>query len=215
MTELVSISSNASAKETTANENFEAASPAGAFGNKHTTTTGVTYGYYGGVLNVDGTLTVVADGTVGLQANNTNYVQMTRSGTVVSSTGGFQAGTIPLAVVVTNTSSAIATISDRRLWCQPPPALYTSVRTVTMTSSSYTMTENDWRGELLWVVGSAGALIVPTVPRRYGVINNCALQTLVKTSAGSGITIAASRAADVTCTGSHVFRMTADATYAT
>lgn len=216
MTTLAQISANQSQKEVTANENFGAVSPSGAFGKKHTTTTlsgGLTFGFYGGILNIDGTLTAVSDGTVALTTNATNYVQMDRVGTVTSTTGGFQPGYIPLHEIVTNASSAISSYADRRLWAAPPPPVFTAVGTVTMTSSSHTMTAADWRNEVCWVVGSAGALIVPTVKKRYGIINNCALQTLVKTSAGSGITIAASRAADVVCDGTHVRRLTADSTY--
>lgn len=216
MTTLVQISANQSAKEITANENLTAVAIAGAFGKKHTTTTlsgGLTFGFYGGVINVDGTLTAVSDGTVSLQAAGTNYVQRDRVGTVTTTTNGFNPGFIPLWEIATSASSAITGYTDRRTDVHPQPSVYTSVGTVSMTSSSYTMTAVEWRNEIVWVIGSAGALIVPTVKKRYGVTNNCAAQTLVKTSAGSGIVIAASRHAIVYCNGTHVMRETADSTY--
>lgn len=216
MTTLVQISANQAAKEVTANENFTAVGQAGAFGKKHTTTTlsgGLTFGYYGATLNIDGTLTVVSDGTIALTNNGTNYVQRDRAGTVANTTGGFQPGMIPLWEIVTSVQSAIQSYTDRRSDVHPQPSMFTAVGTVTMTSSSYTMSATDWRNEVCWVVGSAGALIVPTVKKRYGIVNNCALVTLVKTAAGSGISIAASRVADVFCDGTHVRRVTADSTY--
>lgn len=216
MTTLVQISANQSAKEVTANENLTAVSIAGAFGKKHTTTTlsgGLTFGYYGGTINVDGTLTAVSDGTVALQAAGTNYVQRDRVGTVTTTTAGFVPGYIPLWEITTSANSAITGYTDRRTDVHPQPSVHTNIGTVSMTSSSYTMSAAEWRNDILWVVGSAGALIVPTVKKRYGVTNNCALQTLVKTSAGSGIVIAASRHALVYCDGTHVRRETADSTY--
>lgn len=216
MTTLVQMSPNQSQKEVTANENFTAVSQAGAFGKKHTTTTlsgGLTFGYYGATLNIDGTLTVVSDGTVSLQSAGTNYIQRDRVGTVTSTTGGYVAGLIPLWEIVTSANSAITSYTDRRSDVHPQPSMFTAVGTVTMTSSSYTMSATDWRNEVCWVVGSAGALVVPTVKKRYGITNNCALATLVKTAAGSGISIAASRHANVYCDGTHVRRETADSTY--
>lgn len=66
------------------NENFKAVSPAAAFGIKDATTTGLTLGYYGGIL--DGVS--YADGTHALTASTTRYVVAARaSGTVSSATG--------------------------------------------------------------------------------------------------------------------------------
>lgn len=66
------------------NENFKAVSPAAAFGIKDSTTTGLTLGYYGGIL--DGVS--YSDGTHALTASTTRYVVAARaSGTVSSATG--------------------------------------------------------------------------------------------------------------------------------
>jgi hypothetical protein len=65
------------------NENFAATSPAALFAQKASTTTGLTLGYYGGIL--DGVS--YADGTHLLTASTTRYVVVQRStGTVSSST---------------------------------------------------------------------------------------------------------------------------------
>jgi len=62
-------------------ENFEATSPAALFSRKKSTTTGLTLGYYGGIL--DGVS--YADGTHLLTASTTRYVVAARATGVVSS----------------------------------------------------------------------------------------------------------------------------------
>jgi hypothetical protein len=62
------------------NENFETVSAAGIYGKKHTTTSGLTWGFYGGRYNGN----TVADGTVTLTDDATNYLVILRSTGVVS-----------------------------------------------------------------------------------------------------------------------------------
>jgi hypothetical protein len=84
------------------------------FSNKASTTTGLTYGYYGGLTRADNAVVAVADGTVALTASNTNYVELDAvSGTVSRNTVGFTAGRIPMAQVVTG-GSTITSITDKR-----------------------------------------------------------------------------------------------------
>jgi len=221
MTTLVQISANQTQKETTANENFTAVQQAGAFGKKHTTTTlsgGLTFGYYGATLNVDGTLTVVADGTLSLQTATTNYIQRNRAGTVTSTTAGFVAGFIPLWEVVTNASSAISSYTDRRSDVHPQPSMHTNVLSRALSDADYTLVAADWGNEVLRLSGTLTAqrnVTVPTVKKQYGIVNATAQTLVVKTSAGSGISIAASRAAIVLCDGTHVIRLTGDTTFTT
>lgn len=66
------------------NENFRAVSPAALFSKKDSTTTGLTLGYYGGIL--DGVS--YADGTHALTASTTRYVVVARATGVVSSSTG-------------------------------------------------------------------------------------------------------------------------------
>ncbi|MHB1024051.1 MAG: hypothetical protein ACYC0Z_16805, partial [Acidobacteriaceae bacterium] len=60
-------------KEITANALFDAASPATLFGRRQSTTSGLTWGYYGGTVNNAGTLISIANGTLTLAASTTNY----------------------------------------------------------------------------------------------------------------------------------------------
>ncbi len=84
-----------------------------AFGENPATTTGLTWGYYGGVVDNNGTPTTVAAGTVALTASATNYVSVTQAGAVVVSTAGWTAGAYPLRTLVTNTTSITSDTDSR------------------------------------------------------------------------------------------------------
>lgn len=84
------------------------------WGTNETTTINLTYGYYGGAGWNGTTYVSVANGTVALTANQTNYVQRTLAGVVSVSTSGWTAGLIPMCVATTN-ASAIITLIDQRV----------------------------------------------------------------------------------------------------
>ena len=75
-------------KEVTANAMSDAASPATVYGRRASTTTGLTWGYYGGNIVTSDDLTVqVSNSTVGLSASSTVYVVAAKStGAVTTST---------------------------------------------------------------------------------------------------------------------------------
>jgi hypothetical protein len=96
------------------NENFAAVSPAALFAQKASTTTGLTLGYYGGIL--DGVS--YADGTHLLTASTTRYVVAARATGVVSSATGTtnwndQTNYLRMGVAVVGTST-ITTWTDWR-----------------------------------------------------------------------------------------------------
>lgn len=71
-------------KEVTANAFFDAASQAATFARRASTSTGLTWGYYGGnFTKPDGTMVQVANGTLTLTASATNYITVLRSTGVV------------------------------------------------------------------------------------------------------------------------------------
>ena len=122
MTTLTQISSGQSQKEVTANGNFDAVSPAGLFGRRAASTSGLTWGYFGGMIDLDGTPTTLADGTVTLRASVTEYVELMRRVTtsktitavsiaadaVITSTAhGYQPGDIVYISGVSGTVSAV------------------------------------------------------------------------------------------------------------
>lgn len=84
-----------------------------AFANDPNTTTGLTYGYFGGNIYVDGANSLIPGGTLALTASATNYIQRTAAGAISANTTGFTQWAIPMATVVT-TASAITSIADDR-----------------------------------------------------------------------------------------------------
>lgn len=68
------INASQAQKEVTANALLDAASTAITFGRRASTSTGLTFGVYGGVKDVGGVLTQIANQTVNLTASTTNYV---------------------------------------------------------------------------------------------------------------------------------------------
>lgn len=88
------------------------------FQRRASTTTAITWGYHGGTMMVDGVLTTIANSTVNLTNNSTNYIEATRTGTVSANTTAFTAGRIPLYEAVT-ASNVITGYTDRRPWTQP------------------------------------------------------------------------------------------------
>jgi hypothetical protein len=113
-TNLDLISSSQAQKEITANALFDAASPAMLFGRRASTTAGLSWGYYGGTLNVSGTPTSISNGTVALTASATNYLEATAAGVVSANTSAFTAGRIPLYTIITGTST-VTSYGDKRI----------------------------------------------------------------------------------------------------
>jgi hypothetical protein len=115
------ISASQAAKEVTANGLFDSFSPASQFGRRASTCVGLTWGYYGGVVDISGTPTTIANGTVTLTASTTNYVKRSGAGvvSVVTSApsgwpGPLSAGVVALYTVVTG-SSTVTSWTDHRL----------------------------------------------------------------------------------------------------
>jgi len=104
-TNLPTVSASQASKEVTVNALFDAHSPASLFGRNAVTTSALTWGYLGGCLNVAGTPTQIANGTVSLTGSATNYVEATTAGVVSANTSAFTAGRLRLYTVVCGASS--------------------------------------------------------------------------------------------------------------
>lgn len=84
-TNIDTIAQSQASKEVTANAFFDAASQATTYGRRASTSSGLTWGYYGGnVTRSDGTLVQVANGTLSLTANQTNYIVAAKATGAVS-----------------------------------------------------------------------------------------------------------------------------------
>lgn len=197
-------------KEITANAYFDAASPATSFGRRQSTSSGLTWGYYGATLTVDGVLTQIANSTVALTASTTNYVEATRAGVVSKNTTGFTAGNIPLYSVVTG-ASTVTSYTDYRLQAVP----YTGRLAKAMSDANTTLTAAESRNQIIEFTGTLTAarnIVVPLAAQQWTVFNNTTggfgLQFIGAT--GTGITVAAGKRAIVYSDGTNVVRATAD-----
>lgn len=198
-------------KETTANELFDAGSPATLFGRRATTCTGLTWGYYGGDLEVDGVLTAVANGTLTLAASSTNYVEATRAGVVSSNTTGFTAGRIPLYTVVTGASTVTSYSDLRAPW---RPGYLTHDVSVAVTTADVTLTAAQARARYLTTTGVLTGNRAVIVPDRWeGIVycnNTGAFTTTFKTAGGAGVVVAQTKRALLYADGTNVVRITPD-----
>lgn len=114
-THLDTISSAQSQKEVTANELFDAGSPAMTLGRRADTTSGLTWGYFGGTVTLDdGSLLQIANGTKTLTNTATNYLELdTSDGSVDVNAVGWTAGKTRLYAIVA-VSGAVSGYTDWR-----------------------------------------------------------------------------------------------------
>lgn len=199
-------------KEITANAFFDAASPATAFGRRQSTTSGLTWGYYGANLGVDGVLTQIANGTVALSASATNYVEATRAGVVSNNTSGFTAGSIPLYTIVAG-ASTVTSYTDHRIQITPPHVQGRLVKA--MADANQTLTAAEARCDILEATGALTALrnlVVPLGARQWTVFANVTggFGVRVIGATGTGTTIADGKRALVYADGTNIVRATAD-----
>lgn len=116
-THLDELSSGQSQKEVTANDLFDALSPGAVGGRRASTTSGLTWGWYGGTVTLPGGVLYQLDnGTLTLTDEATNYLQLDTDGSpiqVVKSTSGWQAGLARL-YEVTVSGGAVTNYLDWR-----------------------------------------------------------------------------------------------------
>lgn len=208
---LDTIDTNQSSKEVTANNLFEALSPASLFGCDAANTSGLTFGYYGGIMYVDGVLTTISTATVGLTNNATNYVEATAAGAVSVNTTGFTAGRIPLYTIVT-VSSAISSVTPARAH------LFLGHETQgqlakALSDANTTLTAAEARPLILTFSGTLTTtrnVVLPLTKRIWYVYNgtNQSLQFIGAT--GTGITVATTKRAIIASDGTNIVRFGAD-----
>lgn len=110
---LQTITSSQASPEVPVNENFESLAIAALFGKRQPVTLGLVWGYWGGLYNG----TTVADGTVTLANNATNYVVVNRftgAVSVASTTTNWADSAYARLYKVTTVSSAVTAVVDHR-----------------------------------------------------------------------------------------------------
>ena len=102
-----------SQKDVSANTLFDAASPSMVYGRRASTTTLLTWGYYGGAIVIAGVVTIIPNATLALTASTTNYVEVSSAGVVSRNSVGFTAGRTPLYRVITGATTVTAYYDHR------------------------------------------------------------------------------------------------------
>jgi len=208
---LDTISASQASKEVTANAMHDAASPAMLFGRRASTTSALTWGYYGGGMWVDGVLTAIANGTVALTGSTTNYVEATRAGVVSKNTTGFTAGSIPLYTIVTGVST-VTSYTDHRITNIP---LTGRLSKSVAGSGSVTLTSAEAANQVLNFTGiltGNKTVVVPNGPQVWHVFNNTtgSFSLTIKTSAGTGIDVVQTKAVTLEADGTNVVTCNTD-----
>ena len=177
------ISSSQASKEVTANGLFDAMTPSGIFGRHDTTTSGLTWGFYGGYFAGN----AIANGTITLTNNATNYVEADSSGVVHTNTTAFTSGRVKLYSIVT-ASGAVTGYTDYRETgiaasvtaggtvtsvALSAPAEFTVSGSPVTTSGTLTFSKANQSVNLVYAGPATGAAAAPTfralVPADYPV----------------------------------------------
>jgi hypothetical protein len=189
--------------------------PSFPFCFKEATTAGLTLGYFGGQLSVNGVLTTIADGTIALNGSSTNYVEHTAAGVVSKNTTGFSADKFPIAEVVCDAGS-ITGYTDRR---NANSLLIPGRVTFSVAGGVGTtvLTAAQWANDVIEFTGALTGnrtIEVPTAVSRGKIIRNNtsgAFTLTVKTNAGTGKAVTQGKRAVVFCDGTNVELATDDA----
>ena len=200
-------------KELTANNFFNAVSPAALFARRESLCSALNWYYYGGYMFVDGSLVSIANNTspLVLTAGSNNYIEATRAGVVSTNTTAFTPGSIPLYLAVTG-ASTVTSHTDYRNFVQPE--FLTSKVSVAVTSADVTLDGPQSRVSYLTTTGVLTNNRNVVVPNDwYGVVfcnNTGAYTTTFKTSGGTGVVVAQTKRAILLADGTNVVRITAD-----
>lgn len=171
-TNLDQILSSQANKEAGVNAYFDATSPATNFGRRASTTTGLTWGYYGATILVAGVPTQFANGTLALSNNTTNYVYQVAGvvAKVTSAPTGWPgpitsiAGAVALYSVVT-VSSLVTQYTDYRLSTGAAGPAGAANEAWTVLTDAATVTPDCLSGtahNFYWVIGGNRTLANPS-----------------------------------------------------
>lgn len=205
------ISASHVSAEVPINENFVNVLWAEIFARNPLTTTGLTWGYVGGQIPINGVMTTIAAGTVTL-TNATNYVGLSQAGAVVVTATTPNPLHAPLYTVVAS-AGVVSSYTDTRSAGLLARHCH-GIGTQAMADANQTITQALALCDTLVTTGALTGtrnLVVPLVRRRWFVRNTCTGGSVqVIGASGTGITIAAGTAAIVECDGTNVNRVTAD-----
>jgi len=198
---------------TKANALFDASAPVAIYAKKYATTSGLTIGYHGGKISVNGVVTVISDGTVTLTASTTNYIEANpETGAVTNNTTAYTPGYWRIGRAVTGAATITTWYDDRFLNFAQQTRMLTKAFP---TDANYTALAAEVDVDVInitaGVVTATRDFIVPIAfPKMWVVINNAAQSVRIIGPTGTGITIATAKTAIVIADGTNVRRITAD-----
>lgn len=149
-TNLDDLQVNQAGKEETVNALFDAMSPSALYGRREDTTMALTWGYYGGNVLIGDVTFPIANGTLTLTNNTTNYVEMSKTdGSVSVNTTGWTTGKQKLYSIVT-ASNLVTQYTDYRAFLKIagsdsytlPPATTSFLGGVTVDGTTITVDAN-------------------------------------------------------------------------
>lgn len=196
-----------------ANALFDACAPVAIYGKKYATTTGLTLGYHGGKIPINGVVTTIFDGTIALTASSTNYIEANPlTGAVTKSVTAYTTGYWRIGRAVTGTASITTWHDDRFLNFAKQASLLVKAFP---TDANYTLTAAEADVDVIsitaGVITTTRDFIVPiSFPKLWTVINKTAQSVRIIGVTGTGITIATLKTAIVMADGTNVVRVTAD-----
>jgi len=197
-------------KEATVNEIFNAISQT-AFGGRKQSSSGLSWDYFGGRIDVDGVSITIANGTLTLTASTTNYVESTRAGVVSKNTTAFTPGSVALYKIVTG-ASTVSSYEDHRPWIKV--AAGKLARSIT-SDADITLTHGESLNDVLIFTSSVSLtatrdVVVPLVAREFIVFNNTTGGQSLRFigASGTGTTVGNGVRAIIYCDGVNVNAIT-------
>lgn len=203
------ISSTQAQKEVNANELFNGMSNSSLYGRR-LDTTALTWKYYGGRVQRDGTYTTIPNNEILLTASTTNYISVNpATGVVSKNSTAFTPGEVPLYSVVTG-ASTITSYTDYRVWSNYQ--LSGNWSTFTMSDADYTLNAQQCLSTIVTISGTltaTRAIIYPGGGIRVGPVmirnvTNYPL-TIKNNPAGSTVTIPAGASNILYTGGGNIF----------
>lgn len=214
---LTQISSSQFGKEATANALFDAGSPGTVLGRNAAATSGLTWAVFGGKVLLAGTPTQIANATVTLTANATNFVEFDPNNTgsnsgVSVNQSGFTAGRLRLYTVAVDNTSQITSYTDHRMWGAPvQPRLSVAVGG----GVNVTLNDTQIRADVIEFTGTLTANIAVICPNNMPLkvfrnLTTGAFTLTIRTSGGTGPAPAQNRSILAYANGTDVIRVTPD-----
>jgi hypothetical protein len=138
MTTLQQLTSAQASPEVPINENFETLSALATYGKRQPVTTGLTWGYYGGIWGG----IIIADGTLTLSTSTTNYVVVKRVDGVISTstsaTNWTDVANYARVYKLTTSGSVVSATEDHRAGLYGIHGMQLPERRVEPISAAYT-----------------------------------------------------------------------------